>query len=303
MISVFNGNSGKDGGRDLRDAYLARLQEICQTDDHASIWSVSEDASISVPNPIPLVKEPPKRIEEMSDKQPNKMVDREQASSSGEFENIAERIAPKFTEALMDAMKVAHRLALGDGSNLEVVITEVARMSEDLGFVGGELTNLRHQSERFVQEEQKLSAALANLENRLHEREETDQAIADNFQKLRDNQEQDLKTQSEVLSRLAEGLNSMTAGLSQVSERIEAVTRALQVQTEATSELKSISCRLQGSQHELERRLDNQAEAIRTLYSTRQAQDGRWGMFQSVVEQLKQIAVEPAPPTPLPETL
>jgi chromosome segregation ATPase len=303
MLSIFNGNSGKDGERDLRDAYLARLQEVCQTGDDASIWSASEDASIPAPNPIPFVKESPKRIEEMSDKEPNKMVDREQPSSSGEFENIADRIAPKFTEALMDAMKVAHRQALGDRSNLEVVITEVARVSEDLGHVSGELLNLRRQSEQLVQEEQKLSAALAGLEDRLRHREETDRSIGENFQKLRDNQEQDLKTQSEVLSRLAEGLNSMTTGMSQVSERMEAVSRTLQVQTEATSELKSISYSLQDSQQKLEERLDNQAEAIRTLYSTRQAQDGRWGMFQSVVEQLKQIAVEPAPPTPLPETL
>jgi chromosome segregation ATPase len=328
MISILapNGKSQTEEQKDLRSLYLTRLHEIADDAGDRSRESVpprTENTDGDGPALSSSVSPLPERA---TDEQTTELettapaADVEQAgnASSDEFRKLAEQIAPRCIEALTDAMEGMHRLAAGSHGNLEANINRMIANSDEIRLLNRELTSLRQGTDSWIEAERALSVKVAGLEVRLREEEETRQRTKATLQGLSTTQEQDREDQDLATSTFEEGLKQLGQRLGEhqdviekrvaeamekilpVSERLDTFARSLEAQVDATAGLNSVFSKLQETQQSLQKRMDIQAEAIRTLYTPEQE---RRNQLQAALGTVNEMAVGLLLPASLPEQL
>lgn len=325
MISLRNGTSQEEGRRDLRTLYLARLQEIadCAADGSykSSTATVEADAAppalgFSVPPPSENAKEEQRTEPEMT--APSMDAVQPASGPSDEFRRLAEQVAPKWIEALTDAIRGMHRMTTGDRGKLEAAIDSMTALSDDVRSIRGELTSLRRSTDLLEEAECALSVKVAGVETRLCDTEGSHQRMKAALEGLSSAQDQDRKNQDIAGSRLGDRLGQMEQRLRDreglvenrvagalekilaVSDHLEALTDALEAQANAAARLNATLSTLKEGQESLQRRLNLQSEAIRALYTTEQE---RRNQLETALKKVQDMATGFLLPGPLPEQL
>ncbi len=319
MIPLLNGNGKQTREKNLRANYLERLREIAEDtrygdDGLLRETAVEELSQVSVLEPAhsEVALPEPWQVESEESKGSNEAFD------SDEFRLLAEQVAPKCIDALTEAFRGVHRLAAGDLGKAEAVTNQVIALSDEIRHINGEISSLRQSTEFLTGAERDLVTRAVVLEGQLAECAASDRQVIADLAELTNAQARDRESQAlansatqEQLSRLeqslTERLNALekrfAASLETVAlarEHLTAIAQALETHFETSARIDASLSGVQETQQVLQRRLDNQAEVMRTLCASEQE---RGNQLQTTLQKMKEMTVEFFMPAPLPEDL
>ena len=212
---------------------------------------------------------------------------REQAppGDGDEFVAAANEITKNLAVLIRCAIEDMERVRAGRIDGLEASIVGLTRITEGIAPVAEALAALRAQVVSQGEMEPFVEAKLSALETFL-------------------------RAQAESQSRQSEQLRNLSALQEDVSLRIEDQAKVVagleeqgRLRDEAASALTTMCATLQQAQEEFQKRLDAQAEAIRTLHSAASERIARKEDLQAAVQKLEEIAGALDQVKPLPEEL
>jgi len=236
----------------------------------------------------------------------------------GELRNVAERVTETLVQVLSSAVKEAQQRTAEDLRRLEATVASLAGVTEEIPSLRSELGTLRQQTDSLVEAERQLSFRMARMEARLNG---LDAVSREDFRRVTEGQEQirqALETQASAAAALDQtvrqlqenaqalqerfdrGTAETSAAAAAMRERLEALDQRLRDNIEASEALRAAWAEMEGMQNAVQRRLETQAEAIRSIHL---AQEVRREELRAALQKLEDIAGGMSVPKPLPEDL
>jgi chromosome segregation ATPase len=174
------------------------------------------------------------------------------------------------------------RAAQTIGQNLSAVlcaITGLARLAEEVSALRGDFVALRAEAGSQSEKQQLFSTRLATIESTLRAQEENQPRLLEQLQ-------HSVQVQQESLN-----------------EKVGSQSLQLQSTGESVAQLQALLAQLQGGQQALLKRLDSQAEALRSLHHTAQEHAAQKEELRGAVQKLEMIAGASAEIQPLPQDI
>jgi hypothetical protein len=251
------------------------------------LWAVSAEQPPEAPA-IPEVKAESSDTWEAVPVQPAADAGNDVAAAAGE-------ITKNLAVLIRGAIEGVDRVRAGQIAGLEAGISSLARTAEEIAPLGEGLAALRLQAASLGEAQQLMQSRLATIETVLHSQDESQSQQREQLRSLSTLQE-DGRRRLEDQARIVAGLEeqgrqlqqSLQAQQDSLNERVENLGGS--VLAEAASQLGAACAQLQQGQEQLQKRLDAQAEAIRTLHLVAQERVARKEDLQAAVQKLEEIA-------------
>jgi len=313
MISLLNGTQAHRQ-RDIRNLYRQRVLDLADSNRPGTTPESPDDGEAEAAEQ--RVTEGAAAHVGLGEDTPAGCPDE---SGPDQFRLLAERLAPKYIDTLAEAMQEMLNLAFRERDRNEDVVERLIALSDETRHISAEISTLCDAAERLSGAQQGLTNKTAMLEGKLAACVANDRKLIDDLQTLATAQARDHESHGMVKAaaeerighverRLAERLEALdkravaTAEcISATSGDVERMLQTLERQAEANASMTESLSRVEEAQQVLQRRLDAQADALRTVQAS---EEGRSRQVQAALQSiLKEATLGSSILLPLPEGL